>query len=215
MGRRRGIVLTGLIGGLVALGVVWILAGWLPTRGIESPGYTVVREAEGYEVRRYDPYLVAEVEVAGGYKEALNQGFRILFQYISGENTGAEKISMTAPVLQEREGKKIAMTAPVLQEEEEGAYRIAFVVPSRYTPGSVPRPTDPRVRIREVAGEETAVLRFSGYATEERAAAKRAQLARLLERDGLRPTTELRLAQYNPPWTPPFMRRNEIIAGVE
>jgi hypothetical protein len=165
---------------------------------VASPKYTVLEQREGYEVRQYDGYLLAETEVSGPYKESLNQGFRILFKFITGENEGKVSIEMTAPVLQEAKpgSEKIEMTAPVLTESREGRNVIAFLMPAKYTPRKV------------------AVLTYSWYATEERVGKETDRLRSMLARDGIAPSSTFRSAQYNPPWTLPFLRRNEIMVDL-
>jgi hypothetical protein len=194
---------------------LWILAGYVPTRGIETPAYRVVDKHDGYEVREYAPQVRAEVTLEGEYRSTLNDGFRQLAGYIFGDNTGNASISMTAPVLAEK-SEKIAMTAPVLSEKSTDQSRtIGFVMPKKYTLESLPKPNNPKVTLREVPAKRFAVLKFSGYANEKRAAKKTAQLLDALKRDGVKTVAEPVLAQYNPPWTPPFMRRNEIQAALQ
>ena len=196
----------GMLVGVLALLAVWVLAGIVPTLGIEEPSYRVLERREGYELRRYEPRLEVEAQVRGGYEDSLGRGFRVLFRYISGENEGAAKIAMTAPVLHRDE------------EDGEGAatvHRVAFVLPSRFRRQDAPLPREADVRIVEVEGHTAAALRFSGYATERRTARKRSELLARVQRDGLRIAGPARLAQHNPPWTPPFLRRNEILLPVE
>lgn len=183
---------------------------------VASPKYTVLEQREGYEVRQYDGYLLAETEVSGPYKESLNQGFRILFKFITGENEGKVSIEMTAPVLQEAKpgSEKIEMTAPVLTESREGRNVIAFLMPAKYTLQTLPRPKDPRVTIREAPPRKVAVLTYSWYATEERVGKETDRLRSMLARDGIAPSSTFRSAQYDPPWTLPFLRRNEIMVDL-
>jgi hypothetical protein len=183
---------------------------------IASPKYSILSKRDGYEIREYDAYLVAEVKMRGSYKESLNQGFRILFDYIRGNNEGRESIEMTAPVLQERKARPegIEMTAPVLQEESGSGYVISFVMPEKYSLETLPRPKDPRVMLREVKRKKVAALRFTWYATEEGTRKKKEALAALLARDGDQAVSPYRTAQYNPPWAIPFLRRNEILVDI-
>ncbi len=198
-------MIGGVLVGVLALLAVWVLAGIVPTLGIEEPSYRVLEERDGYELRRYEPRLEVEARVRGGYEESLGRGFRVLFRYISGENQGSAKIAMTAPVLH--------------QDEEDGggaaAHRVAFVLPSRVRQRGAPLPREADVRIVQVEEHTAAALRFSGYATERRTAEKRSELLARVRRDGLRIAGPARLAQHNPPWTPPFLRRNEILLPVE
>ena len=128
----------------------------------EEPAYDVRLEQKPFELREYRSYLVAETMVDGDFKSAGNAGFRRLFDYISGNNRTRDKISMTTPVSQENTSTKIPMTAPVNQEQMGNQWRVAFVVPSKYTLDTVPEPLDERVVIRQIPGYYVAVLRYSG-----------------------------------------------------
>jgi hypothetical protein len=183
---------------------------------VKEPEYTVARAADGYEVRLYESLLLAEVEIPLESEDPLGVGFSMLFDYIGGANQGHRKIVMTAPVMQERTaGEKIPMTKPVLRQQEQQANRVAFVLPGSYSLASAPLPENPRIRLREVPPRRVAVLRFSGYANDTRIEKEQGRLFSLLDRDGLRPMGGSVVAYYNPPWTPPFMRRNEIMVEVE
>lgn len=205
--------------------VVSVLAGIAaiaPTvyaRTIETPRYKVEPEAEasGFEVRRYEPRLVAEVEVQGDAERATNAGFRILADFIFGNNTAQAEIAMTAPVEQTR-SETIAMTAPVdrtASSQAPDTWVIAFTMPSKYTRETLPRPNDSRVQIREIPGKRYAVLRFNGAPREAVVAQRMADLivavdAAGLERTGATPT----YARYDPPWTLGLLRRNEIFVEL-
>jgi len=200
-----------------ALLLLWILSGYLPTRNIDMPSYTIIEKKADYEVRRYESFIVAETTQPGNPAEAMSSGFNKLFQYISGDNVSRSKIKMTAPVLRSSkdEGQKIPMTAPVLKQEQEGSSTIAFVMP----PGSgivdLPQPQNTSVKLRIVAPLKVAVITFSGYATDDTIKEKTAQLVNALQRDGIIARSAPRIALYNPPWTPPFMRRNEVMIDVD
>lgn len=200
------------IGVLVVLFLAWITFGYLAVRNIEQPKYEVVENKNGYEIRQYEPYITASVEVDGGYDESLNSGFRQVADYIFGNNTSQAKIAMTVPV-QEAEKEIIAMTAPVLEAETSESQKrvISFVMPSQYTLETLPKPNNPKVKITEVLGRKVAALRFSWFAGGNRVAAKKQKLLDLLAKDNLVPTGLPEAAFYNPPLTPPFMRRNEIL----
>jgi DNA gyrase inhibitor GyrI len=202
---------------LIILGIIWIAYSYLSVRGIEHPTYVVLKKYHGYEIREYDSHLVAEVVVKGTQKESLRSGFKKLFDYISGNNSKQESIKMTAPVTQQPEEKseRIAMTAPVMQEQREDAYLVSFMMPSNYTPGSVPNPKDPAVTIVQKEKYKVAVLRFAGYATEEKIMKKQDRLKELLKSDGYEIQSSAHMAFYNPPWTPPFMRRNEVMYSIQ
>lgn len=201
----------------VTIMLLWILSGYLPTRNIEMPVYTVIEKKLEYEVRRYNSFIVAEVRREGSPAEAMSKGFNELFRYISGENVSASKISMTAPVFrsEEKGGRKIPMTAPVLKEKQGESSIISFVMPPGSTLETLPKPKNPAVTLRAVAPHMVAVITFSGYSTEEIIAEKTAILLNALQRDGLAVRSVPRIALYNPPWTPPFMRRNEVMVDVD
>ena len=197
----------------------WVMAGYLPTRGIETPKYALVSKAKGYEVREYAPHIVAEVEVSGAYAETLNQGFRKVADYIFGNNTAKGSIAMTAPVLHEKQAtsEKIAMTAPVLHEKgaEKGAYKLAFVMPSQYTLETLPKPNNAEVTLRQVPERKYAVRSYGGYATERKVGRETEKLLEALRRDKVSVLGPPVSAQFNPPWTPPFMRHNEVMVEVQ
>lgn len=162
---------------------------------IEEPSFNVLERDGAFELRAYAPHLVAETNVQADFERAGNAAFQRLFRYISGENTSAQKIAMTAPVTQSRpQGEKIAMTAPVTQVASDRGYVVAFVVPAKYTPDTVPQPTDPTVRIRAVPAQHVAVWRYSGRWTEENYEQHEAELRRAMAARGLEATGEPRYA---------------------
>ncbi len=181
---------------------------------VPEPAQKVVSRNDGYEIREYAGYVVAETTVSGPWKEALNEGFRRLFSYISGNNEGRTKVEMTAPVLS-GEPERLAMTAPVLQETGSGDGQVvSFIAPASYTPETMPVPKDPRIRIRQVPPFTAAVLRYGGWTDPETIERKTGELRSLLFRDGLTPVPPFLSAQYNPPWTIPPFRRNEILVRI-
>jgi hypothetical protein len=177
---------------------------------IEEPKYTVVRQYDGFEIREYAPYLVAEVVVPGPSEEAGNQGFRILAGYIFGKNKGERRIAMTAPVAQAPVPAKIEMTAPVTQTAAGGGYVVQFTMPSEYTLETLPEPLDPQVKLKEVPGGRFAVIRYSGTWSERNYKEHLEKLERGVEAAGLRTTGSPIYSRYNAPFVPWFMRRNEI-----
>ena len=186
-------------------------------RAIEEPKYTVVRQYNGFEVREYAPYLVAEVVVPGPADEAGNQGFRILASYIFGKNKGERQIPMTAPVTQAPAPLKIEMTAPVTQAaapDTNGRYVIGFVMPAQYTRESIPQPTDERVTIRQIPARVMAVLGYSGTWGQERYAEHEKTLREEIAKAGWQPRGEIEFARYDPPFMPWFLRRNEVMVEV-
>lgn len=179
---------------------------------IEQPSYRVIEQDGDFEIRQYESYLVAETLVSGDFAEAGNEGFRRLFNYITGSNEARTGISMTAPVGQS--SQEIAMTAPVNQAEASGGYWVSFVVPSQFTLDTVPLPLDPRVRVREVPGQLVAVLRYAGFWSEGKYQRKEALLMDFIDSRGLAKAGRAQFARYNPPYMPPFLRRNEIMVPL-
>jgi hypothetical protein len=177
---------------------------------IEEPKYTVVRKYDGFEIREYAPYIVAEVVVPGPAEEAGSQGFRILAGYIFGNNKGERKISMTAPVAQAPAPARIEMTAPVSQAAADGGYVVQFAMPSEYTLETLPEPLDPQVKLKEVSGGRFAVIRYSGTWSGRNYKQHLEKLERGIEAAGLRTTGSPIYSRYNAPFVPWFMRRNEI-----
>ena len=207
---KAGLIIGALLLAVVVYGVISVIR-------LEKPGYRVLYESGDIEYRQYEPYLVSEtlIEQAKDYKTAGNEGFRRLFRYISGANAGQAKISMTVPVAQTESSEKISMTVPVQQTEAAEGWRVAFMLPSEYTLETAPQPTDKRVTIRAVPGRLTAVLRYSGRWTESNYAEKRAALLEALKQESITPVGEVQSAQYAPPSTPPFLRRNEVLVEID
>lgn len=197
-----------------------VMAGALQTVGVrgatEQPVYSVIEKTERIEVRRYAPALAAETVVSAGAMEARNEGFERLANYIFGGNTARGSIAMTAPVVTTREkGEAIAMTAPVVQAPEGGgAWKVQFIMPSKYTLQTLPAPNDPRVRIVEVPARDYAVITFSGSRGAEAVERHTARLMSEVAASGWRAAGEPVSWFYDPPWTPPFLRRNEVAVPV-
>lgn len=202
---------------------------------VETPKYKVASSGEDYEIREYDANIVAEVSYDPA--ESRGGGFMILADYIGavgkphnakGADKG-EKIAMTAPVISsdagDQQSEKIAMTAPVLIEEKpaeaggegkKGPMVMQFVLPSKYTSlADVPHPTDPRVRVKEVEARKYGVIKFNGVANDKLVAEKLARLKQVLQEAKYTVIGQHVLAQYNPPWTIPYLRTNEVMLPVE
>lgn len=181
----------------------------------EEPKYEVLEKSEAFELRAYKPMIIAEAFVDGSMYEASSKGFKLIADYIFGNNksrSGAsEKISMTIPVAMAPKSEKISMTAPVSMQENAGKWRMYFVMPSKYTLETLPVPNNAEVRLREVPGKKFAVVRFSGLAGEEKTAKKTEKLLAWLEAKKIKPSSAPELARYNSPFTLPFLRRNEVM----
>ncbi len=182
---------------------------------IEKAKYTVLEKEDDFEIRKYDPQIVAETFVEGELEEAGSEGFRRLYAYISGENTKKQSISMTAPVSQETGSKKIAMTAPVKQEMKDNRWRITFLMPAEFTLETLPEPNDTRVRLTEESGRLMAAVKYSGTWSEEGYQENRALLEEYIQKRGLTKTGEPVWARYDPPFMPWFLRRNEVLIPIE
>lgn len=182
--------------------------------GTEEPAFTVQRRLGDIEIRRYGARIAAETTVEADEEAARNEGFRRLARYIFGGNNGGGKIAMTAPVAQQP-GEKIAMTAPVASESgASGEWAIRFFMPSGYTMDTLPAPDDDRVHLVEAPPEVVAVLRFSGVAGQEKIAARTEELLSTLRDHGVDTVGEPLMWFYDPPWTIPSRRRNEVAVRV-
>lgn len=182
----------------------------MPSQATEEPDYRVVRELDGVELRQYAPYTVAEVAVPGPAGEAGTQAFPILADYIFGKNKGERKLPMTAPVTQAAAPVKMEMTAPVTLVAAPGGFVVQFVLPKGVTAASAPEPLDGRVQLREVTPGQVAVIRYSGFWSDANYAEHLAKLQQTLRTASLTWTGEPVYARYNAPFTPWFLRRNEI-----
>ena len=193
---------------------------------IEEPAFKVTLKADAFEVRQYAPTLIAETWVEGDMDEASNKGFRRIADYIFGNNRAAQsgssaKIAMTAPVTVEPQSEKIAMTAPVTMSaatkdmREAKLWRVHFVMPSQYTLSSIPQPNNPDVKLKEVPGKLMAVHSYTGFNTLAKVQSKTDELLSWLQQKDFKAIGATQLSRYDPPWTLPMFRRNEIMVEVE
>ena len=182
----------------------------LLSHAIEEPDYEVIRKLDNVELRQYAPYVVAEVVLGSSAEEAGNQAFPILAGYIFGKNKGEKKFAMTAPVTQTAAPVRMDMTAPVTQAAVPGGMLVQFVLPKGVTLASAPEPLDPRVQLRLVPATTWATIRYSGTWSQSNYEEHLALLKAALEAAGVTTQGEPVLARYNAPFTPWFMRRNEI-----
>lgn len=177
---------------------------------IEEPKFEVESKNEVYEVRKYKTILVAETVVSGNFDEAGNQGFKILADFIFGNNKTKSKITMTAPVSTQNASEKISMTAPVSQTKSSEGFLVQFTMPSSYTMETIPEPNDSRVKLREIPERRVAVYSYSGTWSESRYKEKLEIFLSELTKKGVQTKGEALFARYNPPFMPWFLRRNEI-----
>ncbi len=186
----------------------------------EEPRYKILEENDSFEIRDYESYIVAEVEVRDDFKGAGSKAFGVLFDYISGQNVKQEKISMTAPVNQQpvaEEGEEIKMTTPVLQapeSEQAGTYRFSFVMPEDYSLDTLPRPKDSRITLRQVPAKLMAARRYSGSWSERNYRKNETMLLEALRERGLKTEGAPVYARYNSPFSLWFMRRNEVLVQL-
>lgn len=171
------------------------------TMAIEKPAYETAEKDGSVELRRYQPYVVAETVVSGEYERASNEAFMRLFRYISGKNR--KQVDAQSP--------KIAMTAPVTMARIGEAWRMAFMVPGKYTLETAPRPADPLVELRAEPGGLVATLTYSGRSTRERYLERQEELERWLDERGLEAGGEPMFAGYDAPYVPWFLRHNEVL----
>jgi hypothetical protein len=214
---------------VLLLGLGLTLAMGRTAMATEQLGYEVVERAKGpdgedFSLRTYAPVLVAEVTVSGTRRDAANAGFRLLADYIFGNNLAAqggeaEKIAMTAPVVQapaQPTQQTIAMTTPVVQAEAEaGRWTVQFVMPKAYTLATLPKPMNPAVTLRERPGRTVAAVQFSGWATEASVNRHTEALKAWVAAKNWQPDGSVQLAFYDPPWTLPWWRRNEVWMPVQ
>jgi effector-binding domain-containing protein len=190
----------------------------IPTRSamakFETPSYKVTQKTHSIEVREYAPMIVAEVEVTGERDKAINAGFRILADYIFGNNAPGKSIAMTAPVIQQK-GEKIAMTAPVSQTLEGDQWKVRFTMPSSYTSETLPKPNNPTIKIVSIPKHQTVAIRFSGFWTDRNLRNNLKKLDAFVQSQKLKTSGEPIYAFYNPPWTLPFFRRNEVLYRLQ
>ena len=181
---------------------------------IEEPEFISIEKKDAFEIREYKSKLIAQVLVSGTFDSASNKGFRLLADFIFGNNKtneGSKKIEMTAPVITREASEKIEMTAPVISEETERGWYISFNMPKEYTKETLPIPNNSEVKIIEVPSEKFAVITFSGLVRDK----KYVEMLNLLNEEMKKRNLEAKgppvLARYNPPWTLPFLRRNELM----
>ncbi|CAG7857536.1 hypothetical protein MCAMS1_02400 [biofilm metagenome] len=181
----------------------------------DSPVYGLMEEYDPIEIRHYYPYLTVQTEDSGDYDAATEKSFFRLFDYINGKNQTQQKLTMTAPVLQASKGEKIQMTAPVFQAQSGKTWTMRFVLPLEYDLATAPKPSDPKVTLVEIPEKKVAVLRFTGFFSENTLSETKAELMAWLKEKKIKPLSEPLSAGYNPPWTIPFLRRNEIHVDIE
>ena len=207
--KKKWTMITSIIALILIVGV---LAGPVMS-DVEKPDYKVIQSEQNIEIRQYEPMIIAEVEVDGKREDAIGDGFRLLADYIFGDNTVQQVISMTAPV-QQKENQKIAMTAPVQQQSTGKSWRMSFVMPSKYSMDSLPVPNNNHVRLKEILTKKFVVIEFSGTNSNENVTEHENQLINYIEANQIKINGSPKYAFYNPPWSLPFLRRNEVMIEI-
>jgi len=207
--KKKWTMITSIIALILVVGV---LAGPVMSN-VEKPDYKVIQSEQNIEIRQYEPMIIAEVEVDGKREDAIRDGFRLIADYIFGNNTVEQNISMTAPV-QQKENQKIAMTAPVQQQSMGKSWRMSFVMPSKYRLDSLPVPNNNRVRLKEILTKKFVVIEFSGTNSNENVTKHENQLMNYIEANQINIIGLPKYAFYNAPWTLPFLRRNEVMIEI-
>ena len=180
-------------------------------RTADEPKYQVLSDYGHIQVRHYSAMVVAQTEVTADYKNSSSQGFQRLAGYIFVGNKKQQKIAMTS----EQEAENMAMTAPVIQQKSGSVWLMAFVLPAEYSVSTAPVPLDSAVIIKEIPGKKVAVIRYSGSLSKQGIEEKSKELKNWLDKQGYKAISPSRSAAYDPPWTLPFLRRNEVHIDIE
>jgi len=208
-----------IVGAVAVLGIVAMAVFVFVVQNVETPAYVAVESDGAFEIRDYPALVVAETTRTGARREALGAGFGPLARYIFAKERGGEKIAMTAPVIQQRpeeRAERIAMTAPVIQSPTgDDAWSVRFIMPSGYSLDALPAPATPEVRLREIPAQRRAAVRFSGSTTDTVLAEQEGALRAWMAARGLTAAGPAVYAYYNDPFTPGFLRRNEVLVDIE
>lgn len=183
--------------------------------GVKEPPYNTLKADDPYELREYPGIVMITAYAEGDFKNAQDKSFRKLFDYISGNNTSNKQIPMTSPVIMEGKGQKIPMTAPVLMKPQPNGWAMSFVLPDNYTLETAPSPLDKTLILEERRNIKFAVLRFTGLFNEDNFKERSQALDEWIQQNDFESTGPALRAGYNPPWTLPPLRRNEILIPVK
>lgn len=194
--------------------ILMAVLGGCSAMATEEAAYTVVLKEDPFELRRYDPHIIAETTVDADFEDAGSQAFGRLFKYISGNNTTRQEVDMTSPVGQASASQKLDMTSPVGQKKEGERWAVSFMMPAAFTLETLPVPNDPAVMLRRVPARHMATVRYSGFWSEKGYLRHKARLDAWIERRGFSTVGAPIWARYNPPFMPWFLRRNEILVPV-
>ena len=183
----------------------------------DEPDFNLILKEDKFEIREYAPKIIAQVEVFGDFDDASSKGFKILADYIFGNNTSTDansRIKMTAPVEMEPLPQKINMTKPVLAERSDNNWIVSFIMPNEFTLATLPKPNNKSIQILSLPKEKYAVIVFSGLIRESSYLEKEKLLNQFIKEKKLKASGEIKIARYNPPWTLPFFRRNELMIKI-
>jgi effector-binding domain-containing protein len=198
----------------IVLVAAFILVGARNTMATEEAKYTVVKKDDSFEIRDYAPHVLAEIIVEGELENAGSKAFNSLFRYISGDNHSHNKVAMTAPVSQQPVSQKINMTAPVGQQRVDDKWAVSFMMPDSYTLETLPVPDNSNVTLRQVPARRIAAVRYSGFWSEKSYLQYKSQLETWINKNKLLIVGDAVWARYDAPFTPWFLRRNEILIPI-
>ncbi len=203
-----------IVWGVLAVTIILAALSGTIMSQVAQPKFKTIAAQGKFEIREYAPLIVAEVEVSGEREKAINEGFRLIAGYIFGGNLATNKIAMTAPVSQQR-SEKMAVTAPVTQQAGGGVWKVRFVMPDSYSLDTLPKPNNDRVKLIPVPSKRFVVIRFSGSQTDRNMKPYEKQLLNYVVERKLTSVGEPIFAFYNPPWTLPFLKHNEVMIELK
>ena len=236
---RGNWIMIGTIIGIILIGAVTV--GPIMSN-VETPNYDVVKTEGNIEIRQYAPMIIAEVQINGNREDSIGTGFSLLAGYIFGNNIAKHDIAMTAPVqqqkgdkismtapVQQQKGDKISMTAPVQQQKSEqiamtapvqqnqkgNTWEVSFVMPSKYTMDTLPKPGNDLVKLKQIPAKKFVAINFSGTNTDANVEEHEEKLMKYIKSKNISVIGSPKYAFYNPPWTLPFMRRNEVMIEIQ
>ena len=183
----------------------------------DEPEFRLILKEDKFEIREYIPKIIAQIEVFGDFDDASSKGFKILADYIFCNNTindGNSRIEMTAPVEMEPISQKINMAKPLLTQGRDNDWIISFIMPNEFTLETLPKPNNKSIKILSLPKEKYAVIVFSGLVRESSYLEKEKLLNQFIKEKKLKTSGEIKIARYNPPWTLPFFRRNELMIKI-
>ena len=211
----HGMIAAAII--IVVLLSAWAFGSWYIIKDVEHPAYHVLQKHGSFEIRTYAPYIMAQVKVEGDYSTALNKGFTLIANYIFGNNVKKSSIAMTAPVVEQAQSSEnIAMTAPVLEKQTtSGSHLVSFIMPSKYTLKTLPKPNNAAITFVESPKQTMAVLVFYGPANTATFERKKKELLALVIQYHRQTIGAILTAGYNPPFTFPLLIHNEVLVPVK